>query len=186
MDLLLMAVEAVGLIVGSLTAAVLVCWFLWQAFQLVRHPEWEALAIVTMLGLAFVGALPRSPFLEMTLTFAAVAAVPLWFAGRAWRTQRQFPSIKLAEHPASSTLIARADLNSHATPYRLYPAITACICEDRRPTREEIHVVAARLWREGLEHRFKAGTKPASFAARRVLVRTAIAALRGRSGKVGG
>ena len=60
-----------------------------------------------------------------------------------------------------------------------YPAITACICEPRAPSRDEIRLVAARIWREGFAPRAGMWPRGASFAARRLLLRAATVALRG-------
>jgi hypothetical protein len=181
MQLILMAVEAIGLIVGSLASAVLLCWFLWYAFRLILHPEWGVSVVLMLLVLAFAGALPKSQFLEMTLMFTLVAALPLWFAGRAWRRECPQKLVRRSEQGAvpspGKTIVPTEPVLS----LRLYPAITACICEERPPTRDEIHVVASRLWREGFAQRFGKQTTPASFAARRMLVRAATAALSGRS-----
>ena len=181
MQLILIVAGAIGLVVGSLAAAALLCWFLWYAFRLVLHPEWAVSAVLILLVLALVGELPKSQFLNMTLTFAVVAAVPLWFAGRTWRKQRgqafdgrrKPPTELRPSEPIVPTVSALSP--------RRYPAITACICEERPPTREEVHMVAARLWREGFVQRFGAQTVPASFAARRRLVRAATAALSGKA-----
>ncbi|QBM76635.1 hypothetical protein E2E30_13300 [Sphingomonas sp. AAP5] len=179
MQMILVMVGAIGLVVTSLLAAALLCWFLWYGFRLVLHPEWGAPAILTLLVLALLGELPTSEFLHMTLAFAVVAAAPLWFAGCAWRKQRR-PVLdaqceKRGIWPSAPTAPAETVLSP-----RLYPAITACICEERPPTRDEIHVVASRLWREGFAQRFGSQTVPASFAARRVLLRAATAALGGK------
>ena len=109
MQLILMVVEAIGLVVGSLAAAVLLCWFLWYAFRLVLHPEWAVSVVLMLLLLAFAGELPKSQFLDMTLTFAVVAAVPLWFAGRAWRKQRSAGF----EQPAPATRRATDERGGH-------------------------------------------------------------------------
>lgn len=180
MQLVLILAGAVGLIVGSLAAAALLCWSLWYAFRFVLHPEWGASVILILLVLALGGALPKSQFLEMTLAFAIVAALPLWFAGRTWRRRREQAvngESKQRDYLRTSVPIAR---NETVLSPRLYPAITACICEERSPTRDEVHVVARRLWREGLAQRFGSQTAPASFAARRVLLRAATVALSGR------
>lgn len=181
MQLILIAAGAIGLVAGSLAAAALLCSFLWYAFRLVLHPEWAVSAVLILLVLALAGDLPKSPFLDMTLTFAVVAAVPLWFTGRAWRKQRERvldSRRKLSVQPRTSEPFTPTET---ALWPRLYPAITACICEERPPTREEVRMVAARLWREGFAQRFGAQTVPASFAARRLLVRAATAALSGKA-----
>lgn len=61
----------------------------------------------------------------------------------------------------------------------IYPAITACVCAGRRPNRDELRVVAARIWREAFRQRFGAQPRLASFAARRLLLRAARATLAG-------
>lgn len=183
MQLILMVVEAIGLIVGSLAAAVLLCWFLWYSFRLVMHPEWGVSMVLMLLLLALAGELPKSQFLDITLTFVVVAAVPLWFAGRAWREEgRQHFAKPPEQDGAPSAGEAIAPTETAVSP-RLYPAITACICEERPPTRDEIRVVASRLWREGFAQRFESQTIPVSFAARRTLVRAATAALSGQGVK---
>lgn len=185
MQLILIAAGAIGLVVGSLATAALLCWFLWYVFRLALHPEWGAPAILVFLVLGLVGELPKSQFLAMTLTFAVIAAVPLWFAGRAWRRQRRqalkrrceqyvdlWPSAPIA--PTEAVLVPQ-----------LYPAITACINDEHAPTRDEVHLVASRLWREGFAQRFGSQAVPASFAARRMLLRAATAALSGTGVKGG-
>lgn len=87
MQTILMVAGAIGLIVGSLMAAALLCWLLWDAFRLVLHPELTALVVLMILVLAVMGKLPNSQFLHMVVAFAVVAAIPLWIAGRAWRKQ---------------------------------------------------------------------------------------------------
>ena len=64
---------------------------------------------------------------------------------------------------------------------RLYPAITACIVEERAPSRAEVRLVASRIWREGLVRRAGDPTPISAmrFGERRSLVRAAIAALSG-------
>src|SRR4051812_9771054 len=75
--------------------------------------------------------------------------------------------------------LAMSDTSSSNSCAALYPAITACLCGSRRPGREEIRVVASRIWREGFQLRFGMGASKASFATRRLLVRAALAALVG-------
>lgn len=88
MQTILMVAEAVGEAIGSLVTAALLCWLLWDAFKLARHPAWAAWAVLIVLALALLGKLPKSEFLDMALAFAAIGTVPLWVAGRAWRKQR--------------------------------------------------------------------------------------------------
>ena len=185
MQLILIAAGAIGLIVGSLAAAALFCWLLWYVFRLALHPEWGAPAILILLVLGLVGKLPKSQFLDMTLTFAVVAAVPLWFAGRAWRRQRRQALKRRCEQGVDLQVSEPIEPTEAVLLPQLYPAITACINDERSPTREEVHVVASRLWREGFAQRFGSQTVPASFAARRMLLRAASAALSGTGVKGG-
>ncbi len=181
MQLVLIAAGAIGLVVGSVAAAALLCWVLWCVFRFVLHPEWGAIAILALMVLALLGDLPKSQFVDMTLTFAVVAAVPLWFAGRAWRQLRK--QALSSDHGQTAEFWSSKPIEPTETlpSPRLYPALTACIGEERSPTRNEVHVVASRLWREGFAQRFGSSTAPASFAARRVLLRAALGALQGAS-----
>jgi hypothetical protein len=86
MDILLVIVESVGLVVGSIVAAILLCSLLWTVFKLVHHPAWGPPIVVVPVILWAANLLPRSEFLRMTMVFAMVAAVPFWVEGRAWRT----------------------------------------------------------------------------------------------------
>jgi hypothetical protein len=61
----------------------------------------------------------------------------------------------------------------------LYPALTGCIGEQRSPTRKELRLIAARLWREELARRLASPASTPGFAARRILWRAAWTALRG-------
>lgn len=86
MDMIVMVAESVCLIFGSLIAAVLLCMMLWYLLLPVRHPEFGALLIVTLVIVTLTVPLTHSPFIRMTLLFAMAGAVPLWFAGREWRS----------------------------------------------------------------------------------------------------
>ena len=85
MLILLVIVESIGLIVGSAVAAILLCWLLWSAFRLMRHPAWGPPIVVVPVALWAANILPPSEFLRMTLLFALFAAIPFWVEGRAWR-----------------------------------------------------------------------------------------------------
>jgi hypothetical protein len=89
MELILTAAEAVIATVGSLVAAAILCLSFWYGFKSVAHPECTAAAVFLLVALAVLGVLPDSPFLKMTLMFAVIAAVPLWFTGRMWRKQHR-------------------------------------------------------------------------------------------------
>lgn len=180
MQLILMVGEAVGLIVGSLLAAGLLCGGLWYGFRLVLHPGWAAVVVLILVVLALGGRLPKTEFLDMTLTFAAIAAAPLWIAGRAWCRQLREEAdnqSQLEERRSDEPAPAQAPRER-----RIYPAITGCIGEERLPTRDELHFVASRLWREGFALRFGPQSTSASFAARRAILRAAAAALCGTDG----
>jgi hypothetical protein len=98
MQTILIVAEAIGLTIGSLVAAALLCWLLWKAFGLVRHPELTAAALLSLLVLALFGRLPNSEFLRMVLMFALVAAVPLWIAGRTWRKEHPHSAASSRHH----------------------------------------------------------------------------------------
>ena len=101
MPILLVMVESIGLIVGSVVAAILLCWFLWSAFRLIRHPAWGPPIVVVPVILWAANMLPRSEFLHMTLLFALLAAIPFWVEGRAWRLawiERHRPDIDDPAH----------------------------------------------------------------------------------------
>jgi hypothetical protein len=87
MRMILSIVEQLGLLIGSVTAAGLLCWLLWRCFRPIGHPDWGALVLVALALLAIAGMLPDSRFLDLSLVFAALAALPLWLAGRTWRRQ---------------------------------------------------------------------------------------------------
>jgi len=179
MELILIAVEAIASTVGALVAAALLCWSLWYAFRLVSHPEWSAVAVLMLLGLALLGKLPEGRFVKLTLMFSVIAAVPLWIAGRAWHRRSLLNPNGTREKGIVLDHDAPVAPGPSSPLFDVYPAISACIRENRSPTRNEVHVVAARLWREGLAQRFGQPSLPVSFAVRRVVLRTARAALTG-------
>lgn len=85
MDAILVVMTSVGQIVGSLLAAVALCWLLWRVFALVHHPELASGGILILAALALTDHLPASQMLDLTLAYAFAAAVPLWIGGAAWR-----------------------------------------------------------------------------------------------------
>lgn len=85
MDAILVVMASLGLVVGSLVAAVALCWLLWRAFALIHHPELAAGGILILVALALTDHLPDSQMLDLTLAYAFAAAVPLWLGGAAWR-----------------------------------------------------------------------------------------------------
>ncbi|MDP5281123.1 hypothetical protein Q9Q95_19520 [Sphingomonas sp. DG1-23] len=176
MHTVLMIAAPIGLVAGGLALTVLLSCLLWQVLKPVRHPEWAPIVIVVLLVLAVTGVLPRSDLLNMVLAFSAVATIPLWIEGRAWRRRRpEAGRSRRRAVPAPKPLpVATGDRS-----YPLYPAITACLSEGRRPDHDEIRIVASRMWREGFALRFAPHAQTASFAARRLLLRATKAALAG-------
>jgi hypothetical protein len=178
MQLLLIGLESVVLVFGSLAAATLMCWLLWFFFRWLRHPAWAALPILVLVALACTGHLPASPFLQMLLAFAALGAIPLWTEGRAWR--RRTRDDELWSRPTTLEKAAHA----HGAPNRpgcgRYPAIVACIGEDRKAERAEVRMVAARIWREAYQLQATQSNSTPSFAQRRRILRAAIYAMSGQ------
>lgn len=171
-------VEPIGLVIGSLAVGILSCWALWAIFKLVRHPEWGPPIIAVPAILALAGKLPDSEFLKMALVFAVVAAIPFWSAGRDWRTAWRNRDRLAPATPDAPPPLKPVATNSDPAPapsYRRYPALAACICEARRPARDEVKKVALRIWRES----FAAPSPNLSFATRRALWRAAKVALEG-------
>ncbi|NIJ19812.1 energy-converting hydrogenase Eha subunit B [Sphingomonas naasensis] len=72
--------ESVGLILGSLAAALLLCGLLWWSFRLIGHPGWAGPFTLLLIPLAFV--LPGMPFVDMAVIFTLLFAIPLWIEGR--------------------------------------------------------------------------------------------------------
>ena len=182
LQLVFIVIGASALVVGSLLAAALLCWILWSLFKVMRHPQWAAGAIAALVVLAIVGELPRSQFLSLSLMFAALAASPMWSAGRSWRV-RSVPRVANTHLRCVEPEKAQAQVpvEKNACPSRraMYPALAACIGENRRPTRAETHIVASRLRQEDLAGRFSPHSSQKTFAARRALLRAANAALSG-------
>ncbi|GAA0333958.1 hypothetical protein GCM10009087_50260 [Sphingomonas oligophenolica] len=177
MRTILFIAEPIGLCLGSLVAGILSCWLLWAAFKLVRHPEWGPPLVAVPAALALAGRLPSSEFLDMTLVFAAVAAIPFWSAGREWRAAWLTRDPRAPAEPSAPVRIeavAGPDRNTTRI-YPRYPAMTGCICEARRPAPAEIKKVASRIWRES----FVPQGPDTSFATRRALLRAAKASLEG-------
>lgn len=178
MHLLLIGFESIALIIGSLVVAILMCRLLWSLFRWLRHPAWAALAVLTLVVLALAGELPSSKFLQMVLMFAALGAIPLWTEGLAWR--RQTKDAALLNHPATPAKATPTHVVSHQPGHGRYPAIIACIGQNREAERSELRLVAARIWRETYLPRATQSDSTPSFALRRKLVRAAKYAMSGR------
>jgi hypothetical protein len=174
----LFIVEPIVFSLGSLAAGIFSCWLLFAFFNLMRRPDWGPPLILVPVILALAGRLPDSEFVKMSLVFALVAAVPFWAVGREWRAARLNRGGQIAPvAPAGPNPIKTVEVDDTTTaqPYRRYPAITACICESRPPSRDEVKKVAARIWRES----FAVRSPNASFALRRALLRAAKTSLNG-------
>jgi hypothetical protein len=177
MHLLLIGFESLALIIGSLATAIVMCWLLWFLFRSVHHPAWAALAIFLLAALACTGHLPASQFLQMALAFAVLGAIPLWTEGRAWRQRAIYDAPR--SRPATPGRTARA--NPIPRPgYGRYPAIVACIGQDREANRAEVRMVAARIWRETCQAQGLRSDLTPSFARRRRLLRAARYAMSGQ------
>ncbi len=177
MSILMSIVGLIGLTFASAAAGMLVCFVLWYAFKLVRHPEWGPVLVVLPVMLALADKLPDSEFLRRSLVFAAILAGPFSIAGLAWRLglrDRDRATAELESDPKreSYSSIEKKSLSNH---YARYPAITGCICEDRRPSPGEVKRVALRIWHEALVARGRTPT----FRERRIVLRAARAALEG-------
>jgi hypothetical protein len=177
----LLVAQSISLAVGGLAGATVICWLLWQVCKLLHHPDWAALAIVFLAGLGVTGNLPHNDLLNLTLTFLAIAMIPLWIEGRTWRKGYRAPGGQsdVSSSVALESVRARGPFDQ--TPY---PAISACLSSGRRPSRDEIRLVATRIWREAFVARGDQMLQTPSFSSRRILVRTAIAALAGSQAPV--
>lgn len=179
MQLILIVASAVGLIVGSLTFAALFCWVFWDVGKAFQHPEWVAWAALSVLALSLAGKLPNSEFARLALLFSLVGAVPLWFAGRAWRRHHD-KGYEVTKMQRTRLQEFRSVGDAVTDPTRWdYPVLTACVSNDRAPTREERKQLARRLWLEALEKRSAMSPRNATFAERRILSRAAEATLYG-------
>ena len=177
MSILMSIVGLIGLTLASAAAGVLVCFVLWYAFKLVRHPEWGPVLVVVPIVLALANKLPDSEFLRRSLVFAAIFAGPFSIAGLAWRLSlrdrdRATAGMEPGAEPESRRSIGTMRSSDH---YARYPAITGCICENRRPSPGEVKRVALRIWHEAL----LAQGRTLTFRDKRIVLRAARAALEG-------
>jgi hypothetical protein len=177
MSMLMSIVGLIGLTLTSAAAGMFVCSALWYAFRLVRHPEWGPVLVVLPIVLALADKLPDSEFLRRSLVFAAIFAGPFSIAGLAWRLglrERDRATAGLESDPRRESYTSIEKM-SPSNGYARYPAITGCICEDRRPSPGEVKRVALRIWHEALVARGRTPT----FRERRIVIRAARAALEG-------
>jgi hypothetical protein len=88
MWLVIGAVEAFGLILGSLAVAIAICAAAWSVSNRLGKPD-LALAAIFVLAIAEAfGALPDSLFVRMTVVLCAIVAFPFWIASHARRAER--------------------------------------------------------------------------------------------------
>ncbi|MEO5866681.1 MAG: hypothetical protein ABIS14_07655 [Sphingomonas sp.] len=178
MLLIAMLAEAFAMVVGSLAAGILLCWLCWRLAKFTHHPAWGPLLVAIPIALALAGRLPASQFLDMTLAFAAILAIPFWIEGRAWRGRfRDLEDSGTGIADDVPSVMHDHDAGVPRAPSYRYPAIAACIRDARPAAPTEVKLVAARMWRET----FAGEHAAASFALRRKIMRAARQALEGGS-----
>jgi len=79
--------EALGLILGSMVAAIGIGAGAWAIFARIFHPEWSALAVILAVVAAILTRLVHGEFLSMVAILMLVAVPFLWIEGRAWRSR---------------------------------------------------------------------------------------------------
>jgi len=82
MQFIILVLESIGLIMGSLVAALLLCLGLSRLLRLARHPDWILLPAIALVPAAFL--LSDSEFVRMTVILAMLMAIPLWMEDRPW------------------------------------------------------------------------------------------------------
>jgi len=179
MQMVLAGAQSIVLMVASMVMGICLCWSLWLILRLISHPEWGPPLVAIPIFFAIVGVLPDSEFLRRALVFAAASAGPFWIAGMIWRANWQKRAAPLEDAEGhTQTQAAGPDVPTAASSQcRVYPALTGCIAEARDPTADELKKVAVRIWREAFAGRYPSP----SFSERRILLRVAVASLRGNS-----
>ncbi len=87
MRILLVALESIGLVLGSLALAGLLNGALWSAFRRVNHPDWAWIVLVLPVAALLAMGEPHSGFLRLALDLRGDAGGAFWFEGRAWRSR---------------------------------------------------------------------------------------------------
>lgn len=82
MQFIILVLESIGLIMGSLVAALLLCLGLSHLLRLARHPDWILLPAIAIVPTAFL--LSDSEFVRMTAILAMLMAIPLWIEDHPW------------------------------------------------------------------------------------------------------
>lgn len=144
---------SLGLVIGSIAAAVAICWTGWTLFRLVRHPQWGALAVVTVLLVLFPKSFQNSELVRTAIVFAGVAAIALLFVGRDAPTPEQLGRDRSADRQKTPNLATEQTIMS-TTPFRRrYPVLIACMGGARQPSAREVKSVAKRILREAFPER---------------------------------
>lgn len=153
---------SLGLVIGSIAAAVAICWTGWTLFRLVRHPQWGALTVVIVLLLLFPKSFQNSELVRTAIVFAGVAAIALLFVGRDAPTPGPVGRDRSAERQKSPDSAREEKIMSSSPLRRKYPVLIACMGEAKRPSAREVKSVAKRIMREAFpEHevRRQSGTQ---------------------------
>lgn len=103
MHIILVALESIGLVLGSLVLAGLLNGVLWSAFRRLHHPDWAWIIVAVPVVAIFAASPPRSAFLRLALAFTVMLALPFWVEGRAWRSRWRLGHPPKARIPASPT-----------------------------------------------------------------------------------
>jgi len=144
---------SLGLVIGSVAAAVAVCWAGWTLFRVVRHPQWGALAVVIVLLLLFPKSFQNSELVRTAIVFAGVAAIALIFVGRAAPTSGTLGRDRSARLQKNPNLVREEKIMATSPLRQRYPVLIACMGEARRPNAREVKSVAKRILREAFPER---------------------------------
>jgi hypothetical protein len=144
---------SLGLVIGSIAAAVAICWAGWTLFRLVRHPQWGALAIVTVLLVLFPKSFQNNELVRTAIVFAGVAAIALLFVGRDAPTPGALRRDRSADRQNIPNPAREEKIVSTSPLRRRYPVLIACMGEARQPSAREVKSVAKRILREAFPER---------------------------------
>ena len=153
---------SLGLVIGSIAAAVAICWVGWTLFRLVRHPQWGALAVVIVLLLLFPKYFQNSELARTAIVFAGVAAIALFFVGSDAPPPKTPGRDRSADRPKIPGSAREEKIMLSSPLRRRYPVLIACMGEARRPSACEVKSVAKRILREAFperEARRQSGTR---------------------------
>jgi len=170
MIMLQIIAQALGLILGSLLAGILLWWLSFSLSKLCRHPKWGMPIVAPVLLMAFGHDIYQNEFLGLTLMFAILISGLLWAVGDGWEHADSGP-VKSLELAKTSSSVRKAETEQFR-----YSAIAACMSECRSPSQAEIRKLAKRIRSETYP-----GQRLDPTLCRRIL-RAALAALDGRAG----